>query len=81
MPIDQETMVTSLPGRAMRALPIGSDEIVELRHRRGLAVEDLVLEEDDRVGIADRGLQQALGVGRRVRRHDLQAGHVEYQAA
>jgi hypothetical protein len=30
-----------------------------------LAVEDFVLEEDDRVGIADRRLEQALGVGRR----------------
>ena len=61
---DQETMVTSLPARAMRALPIGTTPIVELRHVEGLAVEDLVLEEDHRVGIADRRFEQALGVGR-----------------
>ena len=51
-------------------------EIVELRHRERLAVEDLVLEEDHRVGIADRALEQALRVGGRIRHHDLEAGHV-----
>ena len=51
-------------------------EIVELRHVEGLAVEDLVLEEDDRVRIADRGLEQALGVGGRVGLDDLQARDV-----
>ena len=38
--------------------------IVDLRHIEGAAVKDLVLEEDHRVGIADRRFEQALGVGR-----------------
>ena len=49
------------------------DVIVELRHLAGMAVQHLVFEEDDRVGIADRGLQQALVVGGRERRDHLQA--------
>ncbi len=56
-------MVTSAPWRAMRALPIGSDIIVHLRHEPGRAVEHFVFEEDDRVRRTDRGLEQALGVG------------------
>jgi hypothetical protein len=48
--------------------------VVELRHRRGDAVEDLVLEEDHRIGIADRRLEQTLGIGRGRRRHDLEPG-------
>ena len=55
-------------------------EVVELRAPARLAVEDLVLEEDHRVGIADRGLEQPLGVGRGVGRDDFQAGTCEYQA-
>ena len=49
------------------------DVIVQLRHVEMLAVEQLVLEEDDRVVAADRRLQQALGVGRAVRRDDDEA--------
>ncbi len=49
------------------------DIVVELRHFAGVAVEHLVLEEDDGIGIADRGLQEALVVGGRVRRDHLQA--------
>jgi hypothetical protein len=56
------------------------DEVVELRHVAGVAVEDLVLEEDHRVRIADRGLEQALGVGGRIGRDDLETGDLEYQA-
>ena len=50
--------------------------IVELRHVEMLAVEQLVLEEHDRVVGADRGLEQALGVGRAVRAdHDQARAH------
>ena len=51
------------------------DIIVELGHVEALAVEQLILEEDDRVLAADRGLEQALGVGRVIGRDDDQAGH------
>ena len=47
--------------------------IVELRHLAGMAVQHFVLEEDHRIGIADRGLQQALVVGGRKRRDHLEA--------
>ncbi len=56
-------------------------EIVELRHVEMLAVEDLVLEEDDRVQIADRRLEQALGVGRRIGLDDPQARDVAVPGA
>ena len=56
----KETMVTCLPARAICALPIGSDEVVDLRALEGVAVEDFVLQEDDRIGIADRGLSRPL---------------------
>ena len=39
------------------------------------AVERFLLEEDHRVRIADGRRQQALGVGRRRRRHHVEAGH------
>jgi hypothetical protein len=67
-------MVTSLPVDAR--LTDRQDEVVELRHRHRLPVEDLVLEEDDRVRVADGGLEQAFRVSRCVRHHDLEAGHV-----
>jgi len=41
------------------------------------SVERLVLDEDDRVFVADRALQQALGVGSRRGRRDEQAGDVQ----
>ena len=50
--------------------------VLDLRHVELLAVEHLVLEEDHRVRVADRGLQQALGVGGVVGRDHLQARHV-----
>ncbi|MCY1227703.1 hypothetical protein D9M72_399890 [compost metagenome] len=49
-------------------------EIVKLRHFKGVTVEDFVFEEDDRVRVADRGLQQTLGVGCRIGHDDLEAG-------
>ena len=66
--------MTSLPLRAIARLADRDHIIVELRHLAGMAVQHLVLEEDHGVGIADRGLQQALVVGRRIRRDHLQAG-------
>ena len=41
-----------------------------------MAVQHFVFEEDHRIGIADRGLQQALVVGGRKRRDHLQAGNL-----
>jgi len=46
------------------------------RHVERLAVEDFVLEEDHRIGIADRGLEQALGVGGAPWCQDAAAGTV-----
>ena len=56
-------MVTSDAGTRDFRLADRQNKIVELGHRRGMAVEDFVFQEDHRIGIADRGLQQALGVG------------------
>ena len=56
-------MVTSLPARAMRALPMGRTKSSSFGTGEGVAVEDFVFQEDHRIGIADRGLEQALGVG------------------
>ena len=55
--------------------------IVELGHVEMLAVEQLVLEEHDRVVGPDRGLEQALGVGRAVRADHHQPRHVRVPAA
>ena len=55
------------------------DGVGLLGHRRLAHVQPLVLDEDDRVGIADGLDEQALGVVRGRRRHDLQAGHVRVQ--
>ena len=46
------------------------------RHLEALAVEKLVLQKDHRVGVADGGLQQPLGVARRIGRDNPPAGHV-----
>ena len=54
------------------------DEVlVVLGDLAALAVEVLVLDEDDRVVVADGRLEQALGVGRRRGHGDQQAGHVQ----
>mmetsp|Transcript_14404 Transcript_14404/g.51208 ORF Transcript_14404/g.51208 Transcript_14404/m.51208 type:complete len:421 (+) Transcript_14404:49-1311(+) len=47
-----------------------------VREREGDAVEELVFEEDDGVGVADGGLEQALCVLGVPRRHDLEARHL-----
>ena len=52
------------------------DIVLDLRHIELDAVHHLVLEEDDGVGIADGGLQQALGIGGVIGGDDLQAGDV-----
>ena len=57
----------------MRALPIGTMKSAIVGHREALAVDHLVLEEDHRIGIADRRFEQALGVGGGVGRDHLQA--------
>ena len=50
--------------------------VLDVGHVELVAVEHLVLEEDHRVGVADRRLEQALGVGGVVGRDHLQARHV-----
>ena len=54
------------------------DDVLALGNRaaRG-AVDELRLEHDDRVGIADRGREQTLRVGRRRGHGDLHAGRVD----
>ena len=69
-------MVTSVPSRRTLALPIGTTQSSTSGTSNSMAVDHLVLEEDDGVRVADGGLQQALGVGRVIGRDDLQAGHV-----
>ena len=56
-------MVTCLAGPRDLRLADGHDEIVELRNRSRHAVKHFVLQEHDRVRIADGRLEQALGVG------------------
>ena len=55
-------------------------EIIVVRQLETVAVEQLVLQEDDRVGIADRRLQQALGVLGRPRCDHLEAGDMAVPA-
>ena len=64
---------------ADRGLAEAHGEVLVVGHLAALAVEVLVLDEDDRVVVADRGLQQPLGVGRGRRHGDEQAGHVEVE--
>src|SRR3954454_14001335 len=54
--------------------PERDDDVVAVRGRPLHRVEPLVLEEDDRVVVADRRLKQPLRLGRRRWEHDLQAG-------
>ena len=63
MPMPKETSVTSLPGRAMLALPIGTRKSSSSGTSKAMAVENFVFEEDHRIGIADGALQQALRIG------------------
>ena len=64
---------------ADRGLAEADGVVLVVGNLAALAVEVLVLDEDDRVVVADRGLQQALGVGGGRRHRDEQAGHVEVQ--
>ena len=57
-------IVTSSPSRRMAASPKRHRAAV-VGHLAALAVERLVLDEDDGVVVADRRLEQPLGVGRR----------------
>jgi len=50
--------------------------IVELRHLAGMAIQHFVFQKHYRIGIADCGLEQALGIGGVRRRDHLQAGNV-----
>ena len=66
------------------ALDLGAadrqDEVLVRRAIERVAVKDLVLQHDDRIGIADRRAQQPLGIGRRPRRHHLQPRHMRIPA-
>jgi len=46
------------------------------RRRKALAVKLFVLQKNDRIGVADRRLEQTLGVGGAIGRDDLQAGNM-----
>ena len=68
-------MVTSLA----YAFDVGAPDrhdIIAVGHRIAQIVEHAVLEKDHRVVVADGGCHQALGIGRRRRHHDFQAGNV-----
>ena len=75
---DTDTTVTSVPARTTARLADRHD-VVGRRLRALHAVEQPVLDEDDRVRVLDRGPQQAVGVGRRRRHDDGQAGDVREQ--
>jgi hypothetical protein len=53
-----DTIVTSLPSRMMRALPMGKTWSSDRRHVECAAVQQLVFKENDRIFAADRGFQQ-----------------------
>ena len=69
-------MVTSDAGPSNPRLADWQHIIIELRHFEGMAVENFILEKNNRVRIADRRLEQAFRVGRRIRHHDLQSGNI-----
>ena len=50
--------------------------IVELGYRKALPVKDFIFEEDNGIGVADRGFEQALGVGGGMRSYDFEAWNV-----
>ena len=60
---EKATMVTCVAGARDARLADRHDVIGVIRHREALAVDQLVLEEDHRVGIADRRFEQALVIG------------------
>jgi len=51
------------PLRTVRALPMGTNEVIHLRHNEAAAIDQFVFEEHDRVFAADGRLEQALGIG------------------
>ena len=65
--------------RAHDGRPADRDDVVGRRLRSLHAVEQPVLDEDDRVRVLDRGAQQPVGVGRRRRHDDGQPGDVREQ--
>ena len=68
--------MTSVPSRTSRALPSGTT-CSPSRHLAALGpVDELRLEDHDRVGIADRGREQPLRVGGRRGDRDLDPGRV-----
>src|SRR5690606_17586919 len=65
------------------ALDVGNTDGCEVVLIRNLAldvVEHLTLDEDHRVIIANGALQQALGISRSGRHHDLEAGYMSVPA-
>src|SRR5215472_17504008 len=56
------------------------DEIGIIRHCKALSVDELVLEKNDRIGIADRSLQQTLMVGAGIGSDDFEAGYMRVPA-
>ena len=56
------------------------DEVLAVRHLAVLEREQVVVQVDDRVVVADRGRHQALRVGGRRRHDDLEAGHAHEHA-
>ena len=75
---DQAMIVTSVPSRFTSATPSGIG-VLAVGDLALVGVEHLALDEHDRVVVADRGLEQALGVVRRRRHHDLEAGDVRVE--
>ncbi len=69
-------MVTCEPVRSILGAADRHDEVLIGRTIEGVAVEDLVLQHDHRIGIANRRPQQPLGVGRRPWRDHLQPRHM-----
>ena len=71
------TIVRSVPSRASAHLA-ERDDVLALRHLAASGpVDELRLEDDDRIRIADRGGEQPLRVGRRRRDRHLHAGRVD----
>src|SRR5215470_7947568 len=54
----------------------GHEMIVELGYRKALPIKDFIFEKDNGIGVADRGFEQALGVGGGMGSYDLEAWNV-----
>ena len=65
--------VTPLAGPFDLRLADRHDEVRIVGHVEAVAIEQLVFQHDDRIGVADGRLEQPLGVGRRIGRHHLEA--------